>query len=127
MGLENRPFITKARRLSNPHFAQGDNRIYLNSADGLISIRWDGTDQKKHVQVDGITVYGSFLMTKIMIADSPTAPKSLLRQAQFYVPLRKSLAQINNDIYVVTVPYVGADGVKINVKDASKAAFLLEN
>ena len=34
-----------------------------------------------------------------------------------------ALAQINNDIYVVTIPYVGAEGAKINVKDASKAAF----
>ena len=34
-----------------------------------------------------------------------------------------ALAQINNDIYVVTVPYLGAKGAKINVKDASKAAF----
>ena len=36
-------------------------------------------------------------------------------------------AQINNDIYVVTVPYLGATGAKINVKDASKAAFRRES
>lgn len=33
------------------------------------------------------------------------------------------MAQINNDIYVVTLPYLGNKGAKINVKDASKAAF----
>ena len=118
--------ITKARGLSNPHFAQGDNRIYLNSADGLISIRWDGTDQKKHVQVDGITVYGSSYDENHLLADSPTAPKKKPSKASTILRAPKgdyALAQINNDIYVVTVPYVGADGVKINVKDASKAAF----
>ena len=118
--------ITKARGFSNPHFAQNDNRIYLNSSDGLISMRWDGTDQKKHVQVDGITVYGSSYDENHLLADSPTAPKKKPSKANTILRAPKgdyALAQINNDLYIVTVPYVGADGVKINVKDASKAAF----
>ena len=118
--------ITKARGLSNPHFAQEDNRIYLNSSEGLISLRWDGTDQKKYVQVDGITVYGSSYDENHLLADSPTAPKKKPAKANTILRAPKgdyALAQINNDIYIVTIPYVGADGVKINVKDASKAAF----
>ena len=118
--------ITKARGLSNPHFAQEDNRIYLNSSEGLISLRWDGTDQKKYVQVDGITVYGSSYDENHLLADSPTAPKKKPSKANTILRAPKgdyALAQINNDIYIVTIPYVGADGVKINVKDASKAAF----
>ena len=118
--------ITKARGLSNPHFAQEDNRIYLNSSEGLISLRWDGTDQKKYVQVDGITVYGSSYDENHLLADSPTAPKKKPSKANTILRAPKgdyALAQINNDIYIVTIPYVGADGVKINVKDASKADF----
>ena len=118
--------ITKARGLSNPHFAQEDNRIYLNSSDGLISMRGDGTDQKKYVQVDGITVYGSSYDENHLLADSPTAPKKKPSKANTILRAPKgdyALAQINNDIYIVTIPYVGADGVKINVKDASKASF----
>jgi Tol biopolymer transport system component len=118
--------ITKARGLSNPHFAQDDNRIYLNSSEGLISLRWDGTDQKKYVQVDGITVYGSSYDENHLLADSPTAPKKKPSKANTILRAPKgdyALAQINNDIYIVTIPYVRADGVKINVKDASKAAF----
>ena len=118
--------ITKARGLSNPHFAQEDNRIYLNSSDGLISMRWDGTDQKKYVQIDGITVYGSSYDENHLLADSPTAPKKKPSKANTILRAPKgdyALAQINNDIYIVTIPYVGADGVKINVNDASKAAF----
>lgn len=118
--------ITKASGLSNPHFAQNDNRIYLNSSDGLISMRWDGTDQKKHLQVDGITVYGSSYDENHLLADSPTAPKKKPSKATTILRAPKgnyALAQINNDLYIVTVPYVGADGVKINVKDAAKAAF----
>ena len=36
-----------------PHFAGGAERIYLYSRDGLLSIRWDGTDQKVHLKVTG--------------------------------------------------------------------------
>lgn len=125
-GLGKSTLISKARGLSNPHFAQNNGRIYLNSSDGLISMRWDGTDQKKHVQVDGITVYGSSYDENHLLADSPTAPKKKPAKANTILRAPKgdyALAQINNDIYLVTIPYVGADGVKINVKDASKAAF----
>ena len=118
--------VTKARGLSNPHFAQNDDRIYLNSSDGLISMRWDGTDRKKYVQVDGITVYGSSYDENHLLADSPTAPAKKPAKANTILRAPKgdyALAQINNDIYVVTIPYVGADGAKVNVKDASKAAF----
>ena len=39
-------FITKTNGRRNPHFVQGDERIYLSNRDGLFSIRWDGTDEK---------------------------------------------------------------------------------
>ena len=118
--------ITKAAGLSNPHFAQNDNRIYLNTKDGLVSIQWDGTDKKQHLQVDGITVYGSSYDENHLLADTPSAPKKKPSKASTLLRAPKgpyALAQINNDIYVVTVPYLGAGGAKINVKDASKAAF----
>jgi hypothetical protein len=56
-------FIAKAKRRSNPHFTKTDDRIYLYHAQkGLVSIRWDGTDEKAHLKVSGITVYGSVMM-----------------------------------------------------------------
>ena len=118
--------ITKASGFSNPHFAQNDKRIYLNSKEGLVSIKWDGTDQKQHLQVDGITVYGSSYDENHLLADTPTAPKKKPSKASTLLRAPKgpyALAQINNDIYIVTVPYLGEKGAKINVKDASKAAF----
>lgn len=119
--------ITKASGLSNPHFAQDDNRIYLNtSEDGLVSIRWDGTDRKKHLAVDGITVYGSSYNENHLLADTPTAPKKKPSKASILLRAPKgsyALAQINNDIYVVTVPYLGEKGAKINVKDPDNANF----
>lgn len=118
--------ITKASGLSNPHFAQGDNRIYLNSSEGLVSIKWDGTDLKKHLSVDGITVYGSSYDENHLLADTPSAPKRTPSKASMVLRAPKgpyALAQINNDIYVVTVPYLGPDGAKINVNSPEKANF----
>ena len=40
---------------SAPHFSSDPERIYLYHAeDGLVSIRWDGTDEQAHVQVTGL-------------------------------------------------------------------------
>lgn len=118
--------ITKAAGYSNPHFAQNDKRIYLNTAEGLVSINWDGTDKKQHLQVDGITVYGSSYDENHLLADTPTAPQKKPSKASTLLRAPKgpyALAQINNDLYVVTVPYLGEKGAKINVKEASEAAF----
>jgi Tol biopolymer transport system component len=118
--------ITKAAGYSNPHFAQNDKRIYLNTAEGLVSIKWDGTDKKQHLQVDGITVYGSSYDENHLLADTPTAPQKKPSKASTLLRAPKgpyALAQINNDLYVVTVPYLGEKGAKINVKVASEAAF----
>jgi len=118
--------ITKAAGYSNPHFAQNDTRIYLNTAEGLVSIKWDGTDKKQHLQVDGITVYGSSYDENHLLADTPTAPQKKPSKASTLLRAPKgpyALAQINNDLYVVTVPYLGEKGAKINVKVASEAAF----
>ncbi len=118
--------ITKAAGYSNPHFAQNDTRIYLNTTEGLVSIKWDGTDKKQHLQVDGITVYGSSYDENHLLADTPTAPQKKPSKASTLLRAPKgpyALAQINNDLYVVTVPYLGEKGAKINVKVASEAAF----
>ena len=118
--------ITKASGLSNPHFAQSNKRIYLNTAEGLVSMKWDGTDKKQHLQVDGITVYGSSYDENHLLVDSPSAPKKKPSKASAIFRAPKgpyALAQINNDIYMVTVPFIGEKGAKINVKDPSEAAF----
>lgn len=123
-GLER--FITKADGYSSAHFAQNDGRLYLNSEGALVSIRLDGTDLKKYVEVDGITVYGSVYTDSHLLSDAPEAPAQKPSKASelLRAPVGDyALAKINNDIYAVTVPKVGPEGVKINVKDARNAAF----
>ncbi|MBZ0245324.1 MAG: amidohydrolase family protein [Cyclobacteriaceae bacterium] len=121
-------FIDHARNRSTPHFAKNNDRIYLYSGkEGLVSIRWDGSDQKEHVKITGITTYGSMLEeNSCMLKETAQEPKkepsnaALIRMA----PMGdKALAQINNEIYVVEIPKTGGETPKISVADADKAQF----
>lgn len=120
--------IASAKGRSNPHFVKSSDRIYLYSgADGLVSIRWDGTDQKEHVKVTGITTYGSLLEDKsCLLKELDREPKKEPSNAGLIKMAPegdKALAQINNDVYVVTIPMTGGDTPKISVADAEKAQF----
>ena len=46
--------ISPASGLQAPHFVEGSDRIFAHrSGTGLVSMRWDGTDVREHVQVRG--------------------------------------------------------------------------
>ena len=123
---QNAQFITDGSDYSNPHFVANSNRLFLNHDGELVSMRLDGTDLQKHIKIDGITVYGSSYNENHLLADTPTAPKKTPSKASEIYKAPKgdyALAKINNDLYVVTVPLVGKDGVTVNVKDADKASF----
>ncbi|MFZ1807934.1 MAG: amidohydrolase, partial [Cyclobacteriaceae bacterium] len=120
--------IDHSRNRSTPHFAKSKDRIYLYSGkDGLVSIRWDGSDQKEHVKVTGITTYGSMLEeNSCMLNETAQEPKKEPSNAAVIkmAPMGdKALAQINNEIYVVDIPMVGGETPKISVADADKAQF----
>ena len=55
----NEKLIDKANGRYNPHFALNDDRIYLNNRGRLISIQWDGGDEKEIAKISGITTFGS--------------------------------------------------------------------
>ncbi len=116
-------FIMKTNGRGNPHFVKNVDRIYLSSFTGLSSVRWDGTDSKNHVTITGITVYGSNpadehnafdmigqRMPDILPQDldvkenNPPSRAGWIRMAP---EGDKALAQVNNDLYVVTVPKLG--------------------
>ena len=123
-------FIMKARGRSGAHFIESDNRIYLSSFQGLSSVRWDGTDEKRVISITGITTYGAnpvddhdhggfddpwadephhdhesiFTQTGGWRESNPPS-----RAAAIYMAPKgdKAMAQINNHVYVVTVPKLG--------------------
>ncbi len=114
-------WIMKTNGRGNPHFVKGSDRIYLSSFSGLSSVRWDGTDEKQHVAITGITTFGTnpaehhapdhgsghihgLLYMEDARENNPPTRAAWIRMAP---EGDKALAQVNNDIYVVTVPKLG--------------------
>jgi Tol biopolymer transport system component len=94
---------------SAPHFAGDSERIYLHHArEGLVSVRWDGTDEKEHVRVTGRTAAG---------AEEPERASLLLMAPN----QSRALAQVGNHLYVVTVPTVGGETPTVSVADPERA------
>lgn len=95
---------------SSPHFVEGSDRIYLfEDPDLLVSIRWDGTDQKEHVKVRG---------PKPPNFENALSP-SVIRMAPRG---DRALAQIQGQLYTVTVPRIGQTP-EVNVGNPENAAF----
>ncbi|WP_439881849.1 amidohydrolase family protein [Pontibacter sp. MBLB2868] len=125
-------YVTKADVGANPHFVKGDDRIYLYSdSDGLISIRWDGTDKKSFLKVKGITTFGSVedmieeeMSHNLHLEEREPQQKPSTASTVIKAPVGdRALALINNEIYVVTIPVTGGETPTISVADADKAAF----
>jgi Tol biopolymer transport system component len=130
-------FIDKSKDRQQPHFTKIDDRIYLSSdSKGLISIRWDGTDEKEHLKLKGIETFGSqdvfgkdhsegsqnsYLP---MIDDTREDNDKASRPSEIRISPdgTKALAQINNDIYTVTIPRFGKTPT-VSLASADKAAF----
>jgi imidazolonepropionase-like amidohydrolase len=120
--------IEKANGRGNPHFVKSDERIYLFSGDkGLVSIRWDGTDEKTHLKVSGITTFPAELgEDNCMLVNNETEPTPQPSKAELITMAPEgdqALVQINNEIYVVTVPKTGGEVLNISVAKAENAQF----
>ena len=102
--------IRAAGNLADPHFAADSQRIYAyNGAEGLVSFRWDGSDQRAHVRVTGQGTPGQ---------GTPPAASSV-RMA----PVGdQALARVGSDFYVVTVPLIGGETPVVSVATPENAS-----
>ncbi|UCC26680.1 MAG: PD40 domain-containing protein [Gemmatimonadales bacterium] len=93
-----------------PHFTGDPDRIFFSaSPDRLVSLRWDGSDEKTHIRVRG--------------ERSPGSPQAASPTVVVMAPMGdQAMALIQGQIYTVTVPRVG-DAPTVNVGDPSAAAF----
>ncbi len=96
---------------SSPHFTRDPERIWLHhNQKGLLSIRWDGSDEKEHLKVVGNKRPGQ---------QNPNAASlTLMAPAGDW-----AVAQVNHDLYAVTVPWVGGETPTVSVADPSSTAF----
>ncbi|MBV6523072.1 MAG: Protein TolB [Gemmatimonadaceae bacterium] len=92
--------IAPASGLGLPHFGRDGDRLYLYSGQrGLVSMRWDGTDQKTHLRVT--------------LAPPPGAPAGGPPGGAAAVAVNVSpdgseaLAQVSGDIYLMPIPETG--------------------
>ena len=118
-----------------PHFTKVNNRVYLNhGSKGLISIRWDGSDEKEHLKLTGIKTYGSAAIFGKDHDDHAAALPSHAdawrenntgsrpSEVRISPDGTHALAQINNDIYSVLIPMIGKTPT-FSVAKAENAAF----
>jgi Tol biopolymer transport system component len=103
--------VAAAAGRQHPHFVNGSDRIYLfHGQKGLVSIRFDGTDEKAHVKVTGATRPGQ---------KEPDSADVVLMAPEG----DRALAQVHNDLYVVTVPRVGGEAPTVSVSNPEEASF----
>jgi Tol biopolymer transport system component len=98
--------ILPARGAGSPHFTHDKDRIYIYTPQGLVSLRFDGTDRRTHIQVKG---QGSFSAEEPVPADDvKVSPDG-----------NWVLAQVMNQLYLTAVPVVGGEAPTVNVSSPS--------
>src|SRR5580658_983052 len=101
--------ILPARGAGSPHFTHDKDRIYIYTPQGLVSLRFDGTDRRTHIQVKG---QGSFSAEEPVPADDvKISPDG-----------NWVLAQVMNQLYVTAVPVVGGEAPTVVVTSPSVPA-----
>ena len=97
---------------SNPHFTRAGDRIYVYSGgEGLVSMRFDGTDRKSHIRVTGY-----------VDARAPTPQPTPASDIQISPDGDRALVKAENNIYVVTVPMVGGQTPTVSVVNPATAS-----
>jgi len=150
--------IMDAPNYGNAHFTKDPTRIYLNGPGGtLLSVNWDGKDEKTYAKITGITPFGSaagdhashdhanldnfstvrYVMgmprsnadavNYCMLPEGSNAQEPTMQPASASTILMApvgdmALAQVNNNVYVITIPKVGKTPT-INVSDPSSSNF----
>ncbi|UCF39074.1 MAG: PD40 domain-containing protein, partial [Acidobacteriota bacterium] len=94
--------IVPARGLGSPHFGPEEDRIYVYSSKGLVSLRYDGTDRRTHLKVLG----------KKRPGGREPAPAD---EVQMSPDGRWALAKLSNQLYLIAVPFIGGEGASVDV------------
>jgi len=94
--------ILPARGAGGPHFTSDKDRIYVYTPQGLVSLRYDGTDRRTHLVVKGQGLY---------FAEEPVAADDIVPSPDG----QWVLAHVMNQLYVIAMPVVGGEPPTVNV------------
>jgi Tol biopolymer transport system component len=98
--------ILPARGAGSPHFTHDKDRIYIYTPQGLVSLRFDGTDRRTHLQVKG---------TGIFFAEEPVPADDVRASPDG----QWVLAHVMNQLYVLAMPVVGGEAPTVSVTSPS--------
>src|SRR5271155_4242559 len=101
--------ILPARGAGGAHFTHEKDRIYVYTPQGLISLRYDGTDRRTHLVVKGKGLF--FFEEPIPADDLQPSPDG-----------QWVLAHLMNQLYVIAMPVVGGEAPTVDVSTPSVAA-----
>src|ERR1700730_7978534 len=98
--------ILPARGAGGPHFTHEKDRLYVYTPQGLVSLRYDGTDRRTHLQVKGQGIF--YAEEPVSADDVQPSPDG-----------QWVLAHISNQLYLIAMPTVGGEALTVNVSSAS--------
>ena len=98
--------ILPARGAGGPHFTHEKDRVYVYTPQGLVSLRYDGTDRRTHLQVKGQGIF--YAEEPVSADDVQPSPNG-----------QWVLAHISNQLYLIAMPIVGGEAPTVNVSSAS--------
>jgi Tol biopolymer transport system component len=105
--------ITPLSFYGRPHFTRDTSRVFIyDPADGLLSMRFDGTDRKAIVKVTGYTMPG---------ADPEEEPPTPADEVIVSPDGARAIAAVNNKVYIVAVPMTGGRTPTVSVQDPAAA------
>ena len=106
-------YVTSLTNAGRPHFTTDSTRIWVfEQADGLVSMRWDGTDRKAHLKVTGFQQPNA----------GPNAQPSQASELQASPDGNRALALVNNRVFVVPLPMTGGATPTISVQQPTGGA-----
>ncbi len=96
--------IVPARGTGRPHFTHDTDRIYVYSNQGLQSFRWDGTDRRTIIKVEG---------------KSRTPQPTPASDVRISPDGKHALAKLNEQLFLIAMPAAGGETPSINLNTPS--------
>jgi Tol biopolymer transport system component len=95
-----------------PHFSNDSTRVWVYDNDeGLLSMRWDGTDRKAHLIVTGFQQPGA----------GPNARPRRAAELQVSPDGNRVLANVDNKIFVLPLPVTGGQTPTISIEQPNNS------
>ena len=91
-----------------PHFTRDTTRVWIHDlVDGLVSMRWDGSDRRSHLRVQGWDWPGGPDMEASEIIVSPAGDRAV--------------ALANQHLYLITLPLAGGEPPTVQIGSLASA------